>query len=105
MVAGHADAVKRAIALAEARGAKRAIMLPVSAPFHSPLMAPAAERLAADLEKIELGDPGVPLVSNVGAQLVRDDPEFNPVARPAAPATRTDTDEDAPVPGTDTEES
>ena len=41
----------------------------------------------------------------LGAQLVRDDPEFNPAARPATPAARTDADEDAPVPGPDTEES
>jgi [acyl-carrier-protein] S-malonyltransferase len=71
VIAGHADAVRRAVALAEARGAKRAVMLQVSAPFHSPLMAPARERLTPDLEATEFKDLRIPMVANVDAQLVR----------------------------------
>lgn len=79
VIAGHAGAVERAMELLKARGAKRAIKLPVSAPFHCALMQPAQDRLAADLERIEFRDLRVPLVSNVatvknsdGAQARRD---------------------------------
>ena len=61
VIAGHAAAVERAIAAAKARGAKRGVLLPVSAPFHSSLMKPAAERLAARLADVAVraaGDPG-----------------------------------------------
>ena len=67
VIAGHANAVARAIALAKAKGAKRALSLPVSAPFHSALMAPAAQRLAEVLAPIQLSIFNCPVVSNVEA--------------------------------------
>lgn len=67
VIAGHKTAVERAIVLAKDRGAKRALLLPVSAPFHSPLMAPAAQHLKAELESISLAPLVCPLVSNVEA--------------------------------------
>lgn len=67
VIAGDAAAVDRAIGLLKERGAKRAIKLNVSAPFHCALMMPAQERLAADLEEMEFQDFGVPLVTNVDA--------------------------------------
>ena len=63
-VAGHAGAVRRAIELAKAAGARHAVLLPVSAPFHCPLMRPAQERLRADLDATEFRDLNVPLVNN-----------------------------------------
>jgi [acyl-carrier-protein] S-malonyltransferase len=71
VIAGHAAAVERAMEGCKARGARRALRLPVSAPFHSPLMRPAQERLASDLQRIELRPPSVPLVNNVDARPVR----------------------------------
>lgn len=71
VIAGHAEAVARAVENAKSRGAKRAIMLNVSAPFHCALMQPAARRLAADLDKLSMADPEFPLVNNVDAQFVR----------------------------------
>ena len=71
VIAGHAAGVARAVELAKARGAKRAIMLNVSAPFHCSLMQPAQDRLARDLDALEIADPRVPLVNNVDARLVR----------------------------------
>src|SRR6201984_3347669 len=56
VISGHASAVKRAVEIASQLGAKRAVMLPVSAPFHSALMMPAQEKLAKDLEKTEFSD-------------------------------------------------
>jgi [acyl-carrier-protein] S-malonyltransferase len=70
VIAGHNGAVERAIELLRERGAKRAIKLKVSAPFHCSLMMPAQERLAADLSKIEFEDLRVPLVTNVDAALI-----------------------------------
>jgi [acyl-carrier-protein] S-malonyltransferase len=64
VIAGHREAVERAVAAAKARGAKRAITLPVSAPFHSPLMKPAAERLAAYLARVAVNPTVVPVVHN-----------------------------------------
>jgi [acyl-carrier-protein] S-malonyltransferase len=71
VIAGHAAAVDRAIALCTAAGARRAVRLPVSAPFHCALMAPAQQRLAKDLAGIEIRDLEVPLVNNVDARVVR----------------------------------
>jgi [acyl-carrier-protein] S-malonyltransferase len=71
VIAGHAGAVQRASEGCKAKGAKRAIPLPVSAPFHCALMLPAQERLAPDLDRIEFRDPAVPLVRNVDARVVR----------------------------------
>jgi [acyl-carrier-protein] S-malonyltransferase len=70
VIAGHAAAVARAADLAKAAGAKRAVMLPVSAPFHCSLMRPAQERLAADLHAARFADLSVPLVNNWQARLV-----------------------------------
>jgi [acyl-carrier-protein] S-malonyltransferase len=67
VIAGHREAVDRAVAGAKTRGAKRAVMLPVSAPFHSMLMRPAAERLAAYLAKVAVDSPVVPVLHNVDA--------------------------------------
>jgi [acyl-carrier-protein] S-malonyltransferase len=67
VIAGNTASVERAMELLKERGAKRAIKLPVSAPFHCALMQPAQERLAADLEEIEFADLRVPLVANVSA--------------------------------------
>lgn len=71
VISGHESAVERAIALAPGRGARRAIRLPVSAPFHSPLMAPAAAVMEEALATVPLRGPLVPLVANVTAQPVR----------------------------------
>jgi [acyl-carrier-protein] S-malonyltransferase len=65
VIAGHRAAVERAMAAAKKRGAKRAMLLPVSAPFHSSLLAPAAERLAKRLADVAFGQPSVPVVHNV----------------------------------------
>jgi [acyl-carrier-protein] S-malonyltransferase len=72
VIAGHKEAVERASALARAAGAKRAVPLPVSAPFHCALMAPAQERLARDFASVAFRDPEVPLVNNVDALVIRD---------------------------------
>lgn len=71
VIAGHKAAVERAVALASARGGKRSVLLPVSAPFHCSLMKPAADGLALELAKIALTDPAVPLVRNVDAGVTR----------------------------------
>ena len=67
VISGHAAAVERAVELAKARGAKRAVMLPVSAPFHCTLMQPAADAMAEALASVTLNAPVVPLVGNVMA--------------------------------------
>jgi [acyl-carrier-protein] S-malonyltransferase len=71
VIAGHAGAVARAVDLAKAAGARRALLLPVSAPFHCPLMQPAQERLKADLDATEFRDLAVPLVNGWQAQVIR----------------------------------
>jgi len=71
VIAGHAGAVRRAAELAKVRGAKRAILLNVSAPFHCALMRPARERLEKDLDLAEIADARIPVANNVDAQLVR----------------------------------
>jgi [acyl-carrier-protein] S-malonyltransferase len=72
VISGHAAAVERAVKLAQERGAKRAIILPVSAPFHCSLMKPAQEKLAVDLQKLKLSAPKIPVVCNVYAKPVED---------------------------------
>lgn len=76
VVSGTRDAVERAAVIAKARGAKRAIVLPVSAPFHSVLMQPAAVAMRAALAQVTLRRPVVPLVSNVLARPVEDPAEI-----------------------------
>src|ERR1044071_5208391 len=71
VIAGSAAAVERALPMLKERGAKRAIALKVSAPFHCALMLPAQERLAADLDRVEFKDLSVPLVTNVDAAVIR----------------------------------
>jgi [acyl-carrier-protein] S-malonyltransferase len=71
VIAGHDGAVKRAVQLAKAAGAKRAIVLPVSAPFHCGLMRPAQEKLKADLDATEFRDLTLPLVNNFEAREIR----------------------------------
>ncbi len=70
VISGHAGAVERAIKLAHARGAKKAVHLPVSAPFHCSLMQPAQDRLAEDLRQLSFQNPSCAVVSNVDAALV-----------------------------------
>jgi [acyl-carrier-protein] S-malonyltransferase len=72
VVSGQKEAVERAIALAAEQGAKRSVMLPVSAPFHCSLMKPAADAMGEALEKVKLSVPSVPLIANVTAQPVSD---------------------------------
>lgn len=71
VIAGNAAAVQRAIELAKAAGARRAVLLPVSAPFHCPLMRPAQERLAVDLNQTVFSDLCCPLVNNAHAREIR----------------------------------
>jgi len=72
VISGHKGAVERAIEIAKGRGARRAVLLPVSAPFHCALMAPAAEVMAGALAEVEMHAPAVPLVANVRAEAVSD---------------------------------
>jgi len=72
VISGSKAAVERAVELAKAKGAKRAVMLQVSAPFHCSLMQPAQDRLADDLRALKFAAPQVPVVTNVDAELIQD---------------------------------
>lgn len=72
VISGHKAAVERAVALAKERGGKRAMLLPVSAPFHCALMQPAAEAMARALAEVTFRAPAVPVVANVRAEAVSD---------------------------------
>jgi [acyl-carrier-protein] S-malonyltransferase len=72
VIAGHKAAVERAVALAKAKGAKRAMMLPVSAPFHSSLLKPAAEKLASFLGGVKVSAPRIRVVNNVDVAVETD---------------------------------
>ncbi|WP_444465065.1 ACP S-malonyltransferase [Rhodobacter capsulatus] len=72
VVSGHKAAVERAVEIAKGKGAKRAVMLPVSAPFHCALMQPAADRMAEALAAVTVSAPVVPVVANVRAEAVCD---------------------------------
>ena len=72
VVSGHVAAVERAVEIAKARGARRAVLLPVSAPFHCSLMGPAAEAMAEALNNADIKAPAVPLVANVLAAPITD---------------------------------
>ncbi len=72
VVSGHKEAVERAVEIAKGKGAKRAVLLPVSAPFHCALMRPAADVMAEALDNVDIHVPSVPLVANVRAAAVTD---------------------------------
>jgi [acyl-carrier-protein] S-malonyltransferase len=76
VISGHKGAVERALGIAKEKGAKRAILLPVSAPFHSPLMEPAARAMERALADAPLAAPAVPVYANVTAAPVRDPAEI-----------------------------
>ena len=76
VISGHKAAVERAAELAKAAGAKRALLLPVSAPFHCALMAPAAEAMKAALADVQIKAPAVPLIANVSAAATRNPDEI-----------------------------
>jgi len=71
VVAGHRAAVERAVALAASRGGRKSVLLPVSAPFHCSLLAPAAERLAHELGRVPVSDPAIPVVRNIDGGVSR----------------------------------
>ena len=76
VVSGHKAAVERAVEIAKTKGAKRAMLLPVSAPFHCALMQPAAEVMAEALSKVQINAPAVPVVANVLARPLSDPKEI-----------------------------
>ncbi len=76
VISGHKAAVERALPLAKEKGARRAVLLPVSAPFHCALMQPAADAMAAALADVKINAPVVPLVANVRAEAVLDPEEI-----------------------------
>jgi [acyl-carrier-protein] S-malonyltransferase len=89
VLAGHKAAVERAAAAAKHAGAKRAVMLPVSAPFHSSLLAPAAARLVDYLRNVGIREPRIPVVNNVDVATNRDPEEIrNALARQACNPVR-----------------
>ena len=89
VIAGHKAAVARAMEVCKAKGAKRALPLPVSAPFHSSLMQPAAERLRGYLEGVAVAAPAVPLINNVDVETPRDPRAIkDALVRQAASAVR-----------------
>jgi len=92
VVAGHKAAVERAVALANERGGRKSVLLPVSAPFHSPLMQPAAERLAKELERVAVSLPKIPVVRNVDAGLTTSSEDVIPflIRQVACPVRWTD---------------
>jgi [acyl-carrier-protein] S-malonyltransferase len=92
VVAGHRAAVERAVKAAAARGGKKSVLLPVSAPFHSALMKPAADRLAAELDGAAVAAPGIPIVRNVDAGLTTSADDVRPflVRQVTSPVRWTD---------------
>lgn len=93
VIAGHAAAVQRAADECKAKGAKRAVMLPVSAPFHCSLMQPAAEKLKLRLESLTLNAPQIPVVNNVDVAVVSDPAQIKDalVRQAAAPVRWVET--------------
>lgn len=87
VIAGATLGVEKAVEELKAAGAKKAVMLPVSAPFHSTLMKPAAEKLAVELDKVTLSDASIPVVANVNAKLLTkaEDIKASLVAQAASP--------------------
>lgn len=76
VIAGKKEAVEKAVEMLKAAGAKRAIMLPVSAPFHSTLMKPAAEQLELELSNITVHNAGIPVVANINGSIITNGPEI-----------------------------
>jgi [acyl-carrier-protein] S-malonyltransferase len=76
VISGHRGAVERALEIAKEKGAKRAVLLPVSAPFHSPLMEPAAREMEQALAEVAIDEPAVRLYANVTAAPVEDPAEI-----------------------------
>jgi len=72
VIAGEVKAVEKAVELCKQKGAKRSLILPVSAPFHCSLLKPAGEKLAAELDKIQFHDMKIPVVANVTAEYIQD---------------------------------
>ena len=87
VIAGATKGVELAVEELKAAGAKKAVILPVSAPFHSTLMKPAAEKLAVELDKVTISDAQIPVVANVNAQILTkaDDIKASLVAQTASP--------------------
>lgn len=87
VIAGASAGVEKAVELLKEAGAKKAVILPVSAPFHSSLMKPAAEKLAVELDKVQINDAKIPVVANVSAkQLTKaEDIKASLVAQAASP--------------------
>ena len=87
VIAGATRGVELAVEELKAAGAKKAVILPVSAPFHSTLMKPAAEKLAVELDKVTLSDARIPVVANVNAQVLTkaEDIKVSLVAQAASP--------------------
>jgi len=92
VIAGHRTAVERAVSAAAQRGGRKSVMLPVSAPFHSALMKPAADRLAAELAAVRVGPLRIPVVRNVDGGLMTAADEVKPflVQQVANPVRWTD---------------
>ena len=92
VIAGHRSAVERAVAAAAARGGRKSVMLPVSAPFHSALMKPAADRLAAELAAMPVETPRIAVARNIDGGLLTRADEVKPslVAQVASPVRWTD---------------
>jgi [acyl-carrier-protein] S-malonyltransferase len=92
VIAGHRAAVERAVAAAAARGGRKSVMLPVSAPFHCALMKPAADRLAAELDRVTVSAPRVRIVRNVDGGVTTAADEVKPflVQQVASPVRWTD---------------
>jgi [acyl-carrier-protein] S-malonyltransferase len=76
VISGHRGAIERALEIAKSKGAKRAVLLPVSAPFHSPLMEPAAREMEQALAEVSIAEPAVLLYANVTAAPVQDPAEI-----------------------------
>jgi [acyl-carrier-protein] S-malonyltransferase len=91
VISGHAAAIERAVKLATERGAKKAMLLQVSAPFHSSLMKPAQDRLAVDLQALPFKKPQIPVVCNVDAALLEDpDPSREALIRQVTGSVKWD---------------
>ncbi|HTI53887.1 MAG TPA: ACP S-malonyltransferase [Verrucomicrobiae bacterium] len=92
VIAGHRSAVERAVAGAAARGARKSVMLPVSAPFHCALMKPAADRLAGELDRVAVSAPRIRIVRNVDGGVTTSADEVKPflVQQVASPVRWTD---------------